>query len=200
MIQYNGMKAEIKQGVPKQLPAGAYVAKVLKVQIDGKEPDQQLVIFLDIAEGEYTDFYMNKYRAQTERGSNYKITYKGIIRLRIPNPENKNARYPESDISRFNDMIGRFERSNPGFQWDGDEQKLQFKLIGISVQEDSYNGSTFTKPVRFEIVDDVREGKVATLPPKHRDDDADPTPAPMVDQRSGMQMVQTESLPWDQPF
>lgn len=199
MITYNGMKSQVRGGFVRQLPAGPYVAKVLSVQVEGKAPAQRLEVYLDIAEGEFTDFWMKKYKAQKEKETpDRKVSYKGIMRVWIPNENNKERDF-DKDVVSFNDMIGRFTASNPGFDWDGEETKLASKLIGISVQEDSYNGYAFTRPVRFEIVDDVRNGKVATLPPKQQDDQPDPTPAPAVDQRSGMQMVYTEQLPWDQP-
>ena len=200
MIQYNGMKSQVRGGFVRQLPAGPYVAKVLSVQVEGKSPAQRLEVYLDIAEGEFKDFWMKKYKAQKEKETpDRKVSYKGIMRVWIPNEQNKSRDF-DKDVISFNDMIGRFVASNPGFEWDGEETKLAGKLIGISVQEDSFNGYQFTRPVRFEIVDDVRSGKVATLPPKQQDDQPDPTPAPAVDQRSGMQMVNTEQLPWDQPW
>ena len=200
MIQYNGMKSQVRGGFVRQLPAGPYVAKVLSVQVEGKAPAQRLEVYLDIAEGEFKDFWMKKYRAQKEKETpDRKVSYKGIMRVWVPNEQNKSRDF-DKDVVSFNDMIGRFVASNPGFEWDGEETKLAGKLIGISVQEDSFNGYQFTRPVRFEIVDDVRSGKVATLPPKQQDDQPDPTPAPAVDQRSGMQMVNTEQLPWDQPW
>ena len=199
MIKYSGMKAEESGKKNNQLPAGAYVVQVLDAQVEGKEPDQRLAVVFEIAEGPYKGWYMAKYKAQKERGSNYEIKYKGVLRLRIPNPDNKNAQYPESDQRRFNDMIARFTNSNPDaelFSDDGfDETKLKGLLIGISVVEDEYNGAAFTKPVRFENVEDVRNGTVG--PSRRLGDQQDPTTAPMVDQRSGMQMVNTEALPWD---
>lgn len=197
MIKYEGMKSEESKGAVKTLPAGPYVAKVLNTSIIGNEPDQQLAVIIDIWEGEFAGWYMTKFKADKEKGSNFEIKYKGVIRIRIPNPENTNARYPESDIRRFNDMIWRFEKSNDGFHWDGDETKLKGLLIGISVQEDTYNGKPFTKPVRFEIVDDVRQGKVKVMAPRQREEASEnPTNAPMMDQRSGMQMVNTDDLPF----
>ena len=197
MIQYEGMKAQESGNNNRgQLPVGAYVAKVLGARVTGEEPDQRLEIMLDIAEGPFTDFYMNKFTAAKQRGSNYEIRYKGLMNLRIPNPENKNALYPESDIRRFNDMIYRFEKSNEGFHWDGDESRLADLLVGISVQEDEFNGNRFTKPVRFEVAQDVRDGLVKPMAPRW-EKNSDPTKsAPMVDQRSGM-TVATEKLPWD---
>lgn len=199
MIKYNGMKAEESGNKNnRQLPVGAYVCQVIDSQIEGKAPDQRLAVIFEIYEGEYKGWYMAKYKAQKERGSNYEIKYKGVLRLRIPNPDNKNAQYPESDQRRFNDMIARFQNSNPNtefFNDDGfDEMKLKGKLIGISVAEDEYNGASFTKPVRFENVDDVRQGLVKPIESRKQ---PDPTPAPMMDQRSQMEVVNTEQLPWD---
>ena len=198
MIKYQGMKAEESSGKRNnQLPVGAYVCQVLDAKIEGTEPDQRLAVVFEIYEGEYKGWYMQKYKAQKERGSNYEIKYKGVLRLRIPNPDNKKAQYPESDQRRFNDMIARFQNSNPNTEFyteaGFDENLLKGKLIGISVAEDEYNGATFTKPVRFENVDDVRQGLVKPIERKTED----PTPAPMVDQRSNMQVVNTEQLPWD---
>ena len=200
MIKFSGMEAkESGNRTVRQLPAGPYVAKVLGARIVGEEPDQQLEIMLDIAEGEYQNFYMNKFVAQKERGSNYEIRYKGLMKIRIPNPENKRAMYPESDLKRFNDMIAKFQNSNEGvslYNDDGfDETKLTDLLIGISVQEDTYNGNVFTKPARFENVDAVRNGTVNVMSPRQREN---PTNGPMMDQKSGMMRVDTTPLPWDE--
>jgi hypothetical protein len=202
MIQYEGMKAaeSSKGSGNSQLPVGAYVGKVLGARVTGKEPDQRLEIMLDVAEGKFTDFYMDKFTAAKQRNSKYEVRYKGIISFRIPNPKNKNAQYPESDKERFNDLIYRFQESNDGFVFDGDESKLTDLLIGFSVQEDEYNGNRFTKPARLEIVQQVRDGLISPMRPRWERNGQDPTKAPMVDQRSGMQVVNTEALPWDKPY
>ena len=201
MIQFNGMKAEEKKDSGRNLPAGAYVCQILDGKVEGQAPDQRLAVVFEIYEGPYKGFYMKKYKAQTERGSNYEIKYKGVIRLRIPNPDNKRALYPESDQRNFNDMIAKLQNSNPNTEFYSengfDENLMKGKLIGVSVVDSEYNGAYFTKPVRFENVDDVRNGTVT--PPKQRDDSENPTTAPMMDQRSGMQKVNTEELPWDVP-
>lgn len=198
MIKYEGMKSEENQGTKKYLPVGAYVAKVSGVKIEGEEPDQRLAIVMDVAEGEYKGFFMQQFNAARARGNQqFPVKYKGVLRIRIPNQANKRALYPESDIRRFNDMIFRFEASNPGFHWEGDENKLVGLMVGISMQEASLNGNTFTKIARLESVNDVRSGLVRPMPPRRDDNQPDPTPAPQVDQRSGMQKVDTEQLPWE---
>lgn len=204
MIKFNGMRPEESgKRNNNQLPAGPYVCRVLEGRVEGDAPDQRLAVLLDVCEGQYKDFFMKRYTEQKQRYDDgklqYKPKYKGVIRLRIPNPDNKNAQYPESDGRRFNDMIARFENSNPNVEFfteaGFDETRLTGKLIGISVQEDEYNGAKFTKPVRFENVEDVRQGLVSVMPP--RGEQPDPTNAPMKDQRSGMTVVNTEKLPWD---
>ena len=199
MIKYSGMKAEEsgnKGG--NQLPVGAYVCQVLDARIEGEEPDQRLVVVMEIYEGPFKGWFKKKYDYQKEH-SQYKVKYKGVLRLRIPNPDNKKAQYPESDLRRFNDMIARFQNSNPNTEFYDEngfnEMLLKGKFIGISVAEDEYNGAKFTKPVRFENVEEVRQGLVKPIEPKEGAEN--PTTAPMTDQRSGMQMVNTEELPWD---
>ena len=203
MIRFDGMKAEESGNNTRNLPVGPYVCQVLDARIEGQEPDQRLAVLFEIYEGPFKGWYMQKYKAQKERGSNYEIKYKGIMRLRIPNPENKMAQYPETDKRKFNDMIARFQNSNEGLELiddngNLDETRMKGKLIGVSIADSEYNGAKFTKPVRFENVEDVRNGMVKVIEPKA--DQPDPTNAPMIDQRSGMEVVNTEVLPWDKPY
>lgn len=208
MIRFDGMKAEEKGNKRNnQLPAGAYVCQVLDARIEGQEPDQRLAVLFEIAEGPYKGWYMRKYEAQKENNTdpNRKINYKGVLRLRIPNPDNKMARYPESDMRKFNDMIAKFQNNNPNvdlYDDNGfDETKLKNKFIGVIVIDSEFNGFQFTKPDEFANIDDVRNG--TAKPSRKRDDQPDPTNAPMMDQRSGMQVVNTEKLPWpedDRPY
>lgn len=166
MINYNGMKAEeSKSENMGQLPVGVYVAKTLDARIDG----DNLVLYLDVAEGEHAGFFMKKFEAQKAIGSKYgDPKYKGTYRLRIPQQDGPNAEYYESNVRRMNDMGYRYERSNPGYHWDGNELKLKGKLVGINVQEDSYNGNTFTRIGRLEVADDVRNGLVKPMKPRQR--------------------------------
>ena len=202
MIRYSGMKAEEKSGKRNnQLPAGAYVCQVLDARIEGNAPDQRLAVLFEIAEGEYKGWYMRKYEAQKEHNTDpsRKINYKGVLRLRIPNPDNKMAQYPESDQRKFNDMIAKLQNGNPTTEFysdDGfDETKMKGKFIGVIVIDDEYNGYQFTKPDEFANIDDVRNGTAKSS--RKKDSQENPTTAPMMDQRSGMQKVNTEELPWD---
>ena len=53
MKPYEGFKSEPSAKKYPMLPAGAYVATVKNVKIEGTEPDQSLILRLEIVEGEW---------------------------------------------------------------------------------------------------------------------------------------------------
>lgn len=197
MKAYSGFKSEANANKPKALPAGPYVAKIKAVKIEGNEPDQQLVLRVDIEEGPYEKYFFKRYISDKEN-SKYEPRYKGDFKLRIPNDENTKAMYPESDRKRFNDAIYRIEESNPGYHWDWNENGLVGLLVGINMQEDEYNGFRFTKIGRLEIAQAVRDGKVTVMEPRERKGDAyDTFPAtPPADQQAGFTAVECDTLPF----
>ena len=173
MKAFDGFKSEANGGKTAMLPAGPYVAKIINVKIDGEEPDQSLILRLDIAEGEYAGYYTARYKADEERkNSQYPPKYKGDLRIRIPNPDNKKAMYPESDLRRFNDAMYRIEQSNPGYAWDWNERGLIGRIVGVNVRAGTYNDAAYTKPYRLEIADDVRKGIVQPMEPMQPRGDA----------------------------
>lgn len=195
MKAFNGFKSEPQGNKPKMLPAGAYVARIKAVKIDGQEPDQTLVLRMDVVEGEHTDYFTNRYKYEMERKNGYEPRYKGDFRLRIPNEANTRAMYPETDQKRFNDAIWRIEKSNEGYHWDWNEQGLVGLIVGINMQEGEYNGSPFTKIGRLEVAEDVRRGIVQPMRPSKPRGDAYEPP---VDQQSGFVKVDDDSVtpPW----
>lgn len=195
MKSFGGFERKLKSRGYEQLPAGAYVARIKAVKIDGQEPDQRLVLRLDIDEGPYKEYYTKRYMHDTKNSNGkYKVNYKGDFRIRIPNEDNKNARYPEQDLKNWGDFIAKIEMSNPGYEWDWEEQGLRGKLIGVSVQQGTYNGAMYTSPKRLEVVDDVRMGRVNMMEPMAPRSDASYDPP--VDQSSGFAKVETDELPF----
>lgn len=193
MKAFNGFKSEPSGNKFKPLPAGPYVAKIIAVKIDGQEPDQTLVLRMDVCEGEHIEYFRNRYKYEMENNKKYEPKYKGDFRLRIPNEDNKNAMYPETDSKRFNDAIYRIEKSNPGYHWDWNEQGLVGLIVGINMQEGTFNGSPFTKIGRLEIAEDVRRGIVQTMRPAKARGDAWEPP---VDQQTGFVKVDDSQAPW----
>jgi len=194
MKAFEGFKSEASGKAYQQLPPGAYVACIKAVKLEGQEPDQTLILRVDIAEGEYQGYYAKRYKHDSENEKSvYPAKYKGDFRLRVPNPDNKKALYPESDKTKFNDAIYRIEESNPGYHWDWNEKGLVGLMVGINVRQGTYNGSEFTKIGRLEIVGDVRQGIVKTMLPMTPRSDAYEPPR---DQQSGFMQVDTDEVPF----
>lgn len=182
MKQINGFRSEPKKKGTEQLPAGPYIGKIKNVKIDGVEPDQSLILRLDVSEGEHTGYFTNRYCNDDERykkgDSKFAPKYKGDLRIRIPNPDNTKAMYPESDLATFNDAIWCIEDSNPGYHWDWDEKTLIGLTVGFSMQKSSYNGRTFTRVAKLESAPEVKMGNVAVMEPREPRNNASNTASP----------------------
>ena len=195
MKQYEGFKSEASGKKYPMLPAGTYVAGIKNVKLDGQEPDQQLVLRLDVIEGEYAGYYTKRYENDTQNAGvqqQFQAKYKGDLRLQVPNPDNTNRSHPEWDIRIFNNAIWCIEQSNPGYKWDWDEKKLKGKTVGINVREGSFNGNPYTQIGRLEVADDVRQGIVETMRPKRPSGQA----VTGTDDQSGFTAVETDELPF----
>lgn len=195
MKQFEGFKSEAPAKKFPTLPAGTYVAAIKNVKIDGQEPDQQLVLRLEIIEGEWAGYYTKRYdhdRNNAGFNQNYEAKYKGDLRIQIPNPDNGRRAHPEWDIRTFNNAIYSIEQSNPGYKWDWNEAGLKGKTVGINVREGSYNGNVFTQIGRLEVADDVRKGIVETMRPKAPSGQA----VVAADEQTGFVGVETDELPF----
>jgi len=195
MKQYEGFKSEASGKKYPMLPAGTYVAGIKNVKLDGQEPDQQLVLRLDIIEGEYAGYYTKRYENDSQNAGyqqQFQAKYKGDLRIQVPNPDNTNRDHPEWDVRAFNNAIYCIEQSNPGYKWDWDEMKLKGKTVGINVREGSYNGNPYTQIGRLEVADDVRKGIVETMKPKKPSGQVQTG----VDAQSGFTAVETDELPF----
>ena len=85
MKQYEGFKSEASGKKYPMLPAGTYVAGIKNVKLDGQEPDQQLVLRLDVIEGEYAGYYTKRYENDTQNAGvqqQFQAKYKGDLGFR----------------------------------------------------------------------------------------------------------------------
>ena len=196
MKQFDGFKSEASGKKFPMLPAGTYVAAIKNVKIDGNEPDQQLVLRLDIIEGEWAGYYTKRYENDSHSAGfnqNYQASYKGDLRIQIPNPANGKRQHPEWDIRTFNNAIWCIEQSNNGYKWDWNETGLKGKTVGINVREGTYNGNPYTQIGRLEVADNVRKRIVQTMKAKA------PTGSSQVvttDPQTGFVGVETDELPF----
>ena len=135
------------------LPAGGYIvelknAKVKEYKNQNGDAFERFEIALDIAEGEFKDYYANDYCNQTNEDKKWK----GVLRLYMPKEDG--SEQDEWTKSRFKSFIEAVEDSNPGFHWDWDESKLRGKKIGclFRLEEWEYNGKTGKKAQPFKAV------------------------------------------------
>lgn len=138
----------LQEGEFERLPVGGYVCLVLLATIGKTKTDKpQLILSLDIAEGEYAGFYKN--------ADNYAPKLYQVIYTR----ENKISPF-------FKGLLENFEKSNGDFKVFGknfDESQLNHKKIGVIFGEEEYFSKgvikTTIKPVRTTTVENIRNGK-----------------------------------------
>lgn len=146
-----------------QLPAGGYIVKIIGAK-QVSYPTQngsidRLEIGLDIAEGEYKDFYKADFDSGKRQNEDYK--WKGVLRLYIPLDDGSEK--DEWTQSAFKGMTQAIEESNSGYRWDWDETKLKGKTVGclFRLEEWAMNGKKGWKaqPFKFIPIENVRSGK-----------------------------------------
>ncbi len=127
----------------ESMPAGGYVAVIKNVEDDANK--ECLKISFDIAEGEFKNYYMSLYNVANFWGGNFWRSYK------------------ESAARFFKSFITAVSKSNHGFMWDWNEQKLKGKLVGVVLQEEEYQGNDGTVKLRLTVqetrsIDEIRKG------------------------------------------
>lgn len=154
--KFNGYEAKMIQP-REQLPVGGYVCKIMKAEVLDYSWGQRLAVSIDIAEGQYKDFYANEYRAQTTEDKRWK----GVLRLSIPTDDGSER--DEWTKRSFNNFIGVVEDANPGYRFDWDETKLKGKTVGILFRNEEweFNGRSgwSVKPFSTAAIGDIKDGK-----------------------------------------
>lgn len=144
----------------KTLPCGAYICEIKKAEeILGKNGNSDsLKISFDICEGEYKDFFADKYKADDREDKKWS----GIVMVWLPKDDGS-----EKDgwtANRFKTIMTAIEESNKGYFFDWDEKKLTGKKFGAVFVEDEYNGKVFAKLIDKGIcsVEAVKKGTYYT--------------------------------------
>lgn len=130
---------EVKTYTEKEvLPKGAYILKVLNVEIVTYSWGEVLKLDFDITQGEQAGFYKRNYDTQIQEDKKWKGSY------RLPIPKDDGSEKDSWTKSRFKTVMDAFEKSNTGYVWDWDENKLKGKLIGglFNLKEWELNGNT----------------------------------------------------------
>lgn len=167
---YEGFEAKKSGSAIVDLPPkGAYVGEIqgVKVEDSYNHEFEQLVLMLEVTEGEYKGRYHEHYANQKERfGDNVK--YRGSLRIRIPTGKDGEDEWIRR---QFEGAMWAVEDSNDGYAFDWDETKLKGKKVGFSVRDTyyTYGDKDYqgTEIGRLESIKEVKAGKVR--PMKERD-------------------------------
>ena len=163
------------------LPAGGYIvelknAKVKEYKNQNGDAFERFEIAIDIAEGEFKDYYANDFCNQTNEDKKWK----GVLRLYMPKEDG--SEQDEWTKSRFKSFIEAVEDSNPGYHWGWEESTLRGKKIGclFRLEEWEYNGKTGKKaqPFKAVSVEKIKSGNFKTPKEKLLDKNASAPTAP----------------------
>lgn len=123
-------EAQAYTGESRALPAGKYICEIKGAkEVETKNGKKQLVLQLDIAEGEYKDFYSDQFsKTIKEKGTAAKWNNGGLFR----------QGYEGKQLPFFKGMITCIEESNEGYEWNWDEKTLKGKKIGVLFGREQY--------------------------------------------------------------
>lgn len=131
MKKWNDYEATQVMGVKKKLPAGAYKCRVLAAEEREYGWGTVLLIYFDIAEGDYKNFYREQYEKQTKDKK-----WKGVYRLSVPKDDGTEK--DEKLKKAFKTFMYHIESSNSSYKWDWNEASLISKYFGGIFSEKEY--------------------------------------------------------------
>ena len=161
---YNKVSSYVEQ---VKLPAGAYPIRIIRAEdsADGK----CLCILFDISEGEYKDFYKEKF-ANEKKAYPDEAKYKGVYKLWYPN----GGQYDENAEKRLKTTLETIVKNNNlsvdfTKEWDGNVFKNCKSAMIFQDREWEMNGNTgFTaQPYRIISVENYKNSKYSLPDPKY---------------------------------
>ena len=162
----------------EQLPKGGYIVKILGVSVEHYRDNQTtLKLSCDIIEGEYTNFYAQQYKNNSNEDKRWGCN----LLLNIPTDDGT-----EQDgwsKKTFRTAIDALEESNAGYRWNWNEQTLKGLIVGGLFNAREYEGKDgslkmSTNLARFCSTDKIRSGNYK-LPPDKLLKKSDSAPRPV---------------------
>ena len=156
MERLNGWENANSFGDFKSLKAGTYKCIIKGVEeLISTNAKKFVKISFDIAEGEFKNYFTDKYMNDTRTEKKWS----GIWNLFLEGYE------PGSVNTKFKGFITSIEKSNLGFIWDWNEQKLTNQVVGIVFRDEEFkadDGSikSSAKPFYAVPVSDIATVKV----------------------------------------
>lgn len=141
------------------LPAGGYVCKIMKVEETvSKNGADMIIISLDIAEGEYANYFANSYRSDTRPDKKWGCNMYQLIY----DPVNKN-----NTNKGFKTFVTAVKNSNNNFEpaWGNAFcRSFKDKKVGCIFRREEYIGSDnsskfYAKPYQLRSAETIKSGK-----------------------------------------
>lgn len=142
------------------LPGGGYVCRIRKAQMTNNSNGLPMVeVAVDIAEGDFKDYFSKLYRDRMGKDPNAKYPYNGILRITAVDENSntkKNFKSFCTAVEQSNDM--QLPRHDDAFL-----KALAGKMVGVLYQREEYMGNDgkahwSTKPKWFRSVEAIRSG------------------------------------------
>lgn len=143
----------------KQLPVGGYVMKIMGAEVKENRIGQYVQVSMDVAEGEYANFYADDYRSQ-DASQREKVWHCNYL-LNVPADDgSERDGWTKRKFKTFTEAL---EASNDGYHFDWDEKKFKGLLIGglFNLREWERDGMRGKSPNLAQVcsVDKIRSGK-----------------------------------------
>ena len=138
------------------LQVGGYECIIKNVKHFEYNGVRKVSLELDIATGEFKDYYQNKY---DERGENAKYWDDGATLSFLEEPKE------DKDKSYFKGLLTAIQSYNPNYKWNWDEKTLIGKNVIAVFGEEEYkdndgNVKVSTKVVEFRSLEAYQKGLI----------------------------------------
>lgn len=157
---YDEMRANRSTSRNRQLKAGGYVLNIMNVKkTTSKAGSSMFEISFDIFEGEFANFYAEKYRKNTSPSRKWGGKYYMVL----PDKGNQTQAAYEKRLRTFTEFMADIEESNEGYTWNWREESLQGKKVGGIFGREQFQGNDnalhfSTKLFWFASVETIRKG------------------------------------------
>ena len=154
-ITPNYDKAAAYDGSFERLPAGGYVCRIMKAWVETTmNGSEQLVLALEIAEGNYAGFIKKQY--DDKKAGNANAKWPCLFKQFALGTDGQTNPF-------FKGMLKSIEESNAGYVWNWQEATLANKMIGMIFREEEFEASdgttkTTVRPAFPRSVQRIRNG------------------------------------------
>jgi len=177
-----------------QLPVGGYIMRIMGAEVKENRIGQYVQVSMDIAEGQYKDFFAEDYRAQdsSQRERVWHCNY--LLNVPLDDGSEKDG-WTKRKFKTFTEAL---EASNDGYHFDWDAKKFKGLMIGglFNIKEWEKDGrhGRGTNLARICSVEKIRSGKYKLPKDELLSGDA-AEPAPSAPS-GGFTVVHDDDLPF----